>query len=102
MRRATVVCIAIALVLGLPLLGVLLSGQPISRYLEFPPHTSYVKHEPFSWPVFIVFVLLILGLVGPCVVRVVAFDSHRLPNTSARGGSIPKLLPRSLSVRLSS
>jgi len=42
MRRATVVCIAIALVLGLPLLGVLLSGQPISRYLEFPPHTSYV------------------------------------------------------------
>ena len=93
MRRATVVCIAIALVLGLPLLGVLLSGQPISRYLEFPPHTSYVKHEPFSWPVFIVFVLLILGLVGPCVVRVVAFDSHRLPNTSARGGSMHKLFP---------
>lgn len=93
MRRANVVCIAIALVLSLPLLGVLLSGQPIYRYLEFPPHTSYVEHEPFSWPVFIAFGLLILGLVGPFVVRVVAFDSHRSPDTSARGEPTHQLFP---------
>jgi hypothetical protein len=84
MRRANVVCLAIPLVLGLPLLGVFLSGQPISRYLEFPPHTSYVEHEPFSWPAFMALGLLILGIVGPLVVRVVAFDSHRLPETPAQ------------------
>ncbi|NJN70624.1 MAG: hypothetical protein HC801_10345, partial [Nitrospira sp.] len=59
MSRPGVICVLLALVLGLPLLGVLLAGEPVWRYLEFPPRTSYVQHDPFSWPVFIALALLI-------------------------------------------
>lgn len=36
----------------LPLVGVVWSGQPASKYLEFPPRTQYVQHAEFSWPAF--------------------------------------------------
>lgn len=76
MRRAKVVCIAIALVLGLPLLGVLFSGQPLSRYLEFPPRTIYVEHDPFSWPVFLVLTLVLIISVGTILFRVLISNYH--------------------------
>jgi len=57
------------MLLGLPLLGVILKGLPLFRYLEFPPQTRYVTHAPFSWPVFIGYLLLILAAVIPLVVR---------------------------------
>lgn len=65
-----VITIALVLVLGLPLLGVQLSGQPLSRYLEFPPRTAYVQHEPFSWPVFIGVALIILLAVAPILFQI--------------------------------
>jgi hypothetical protein len=40
------------MLLGLPLLGVILAGLPVQKYLEFPPHSQYVHHAPFSWIVF--------------------------------------------------
>ncbi|HYY30430.1 MAG TPA: hypothetical protein VE860_21005 [Chthoniobacterales bacterium] len=43
-----------ALLIGLPMLGATSTGHPISLYLEFPPHTRYVQHAPFSWSVFAV------------------------------------------------
>lgn len=43
----------LALLLGLPWVGILLAGLPVARYLEFPPHTLYITHAPFSWPVFV-------------------------------------------------
>ncbi|HPJ66795.1 MAG TPA: hypothetical protein PLQ82_00910 [Desulfobacteraceae bacterium] len=46
-----------AMLIGLPLAGVFLSGFPLSRYFEFPPKTVYVTHAPFSFPVFIVSLL---------------------------------------------
>jgi hypothetical protein len=58
------------LLLGLPLLGVGLAGHPIQQYLEFPPMTQYVKHAAFSWPVFVVSVLLTLAVILPFGVRV--------------------------------
>jgi len=64
MRRGHIACIAIALVLGLPLLGVFLSGTSVRPYLEFPPRTSYVEHEPFSWPVFLILTFLLIISVG--------------------------------------
>ena len=36
------------LLLGLPLAGVILSGQSIGPYIQFPRTTRYVPHEPFS------------------------------------------------------
>ena len=40
------------LLIGLPMLGATSTGHPLSLYLEFPPHTRYVQHAPFSWPAF--------------------------------------------------
>jgi len=47
------------LLLGLPLMGVWLAGYPVSEYLEFPPQTRYVRHQPFSWLAFILYAFLI-------------------------------------------
>ena len=52
---------------GAPLIGVVATGQPIARYLEFPPLTRYVQHEPFNGAVFVigaVFFMLVVLFVG--------------------------------------
>jgi hypothetical protein len=78
MSRATVICIFLVLVFGLPLLGVLWVGEPLNRYVEFPPRTRYVPHEPFSWPVFIILSVSIALVVGPVLLRVVKANLHQL------------------------
>ncbi|HET8580236.1 MAG TPA: hypothetical protein VFL31_04490, partial [Nitrospiraceae bacterium] len=60
-----------ALLVGLPLLGVMLAGKPLARYLEFPPVTRYVEHAPFSWPFFLGTAVFIVGVVAPLQIRVV-------------------------------
>jgi len=72
MSRSGVMCVFFALVLGLPLLGVLWAGEPLGRYLEFPPRTNYVQHEPFSWPVFLALALLTALVVRPILLRIVS------------------------------
>jgi hypothetical protein len=42
----------------LPLVGVMVKGEALAPYLEFPPLTIYVRHAPFSWPAFILLALL--------------------------------------------
>ncbi len=59
------------MLLGLPLLGIILAGYPISRYLEFPPETRYVSHAPFSWIAFTAFSLLILAVVLLLLIKVI-------------------------------
>jgi hypothetical protein len=87
MSRTGIIGIFVALVVGLPLLGVALSGQPISRYLEFPPRTSYVQHEPFSWPVFITMSVLIVLTVGLLLLRI-AGASRRWPSSLTQHSSL--------------
>lgn len=72
------------LLIGLPLVGVLVSGKPVADYLEFPPITRYVSHAPFSWPVFICLACLIL-----CVV--LSFDVHIFRNR--KNCAPPKRVP---------
>lgn len=70
--RVVLKVILLVLVLGgLPLLGIVMSGQPLEHYLDFPPRTGYVQHAPFSWTVFIALALLIGVSVAPFVVRMV-------------------------------
>ncbi len=57
------------MLLGLPLLGLWLAGIPIHVYLEFPPHTRYVRHASFSWPMFGFYSALIAGTTIPLMVR---------------------------------
>ena len=54
-----------AMLLGLPLTGILWTGQDIRPYLEFPPLTEYVIHAPFSWPVFIGLAVFLLAVLTP-------------------------------------
>ncbi len=84
MNRAGVICIFLALVLGLPLLGVLWAGQPLGRYLEFPPRTNYVQHESFSWPVFIALGTLIVLVVGPILLRIASTNLRPLSPLTQR------------------
>ncbi|WP_447984479.1 hypothetical protein [Nitrospira sp. Nam74] len=68
--------------LGLPLLGIVLSGQSLGPYLEFPPLTHHVQHASFSWPVFLGLALLIAVLIAPCVRPMVeAIMSSGAPHT---------------------
>jgi hypothetical protein len=80
---------ALALGAGLPLLGVWLAGKPVAAYLEFPPTTQVVAHEPFSWPVFIGLAVVIVGMLAPfvmCMRRAssLAAGSTADPNHAAR------------------
>lgn len=54
-----------AMLLGLPLLGVMAAGYPLGRYLEFPPQTRYVVHAPFSWSAFALIAASVLAVVLP-------------------------------------
>ncbi|HEU5406727.1 MAG TPA: hypothetical protein VFU48_03100 [Nitrospira sp.] len=97
MSRAGVICLFLALVLGLPILGVLSAGEPVGRYLEFPPGTHYVQHEPFSWPIFLALALLVVLVVGPILLRIASTNlrsssfltQHPALNTQHRPLSFP-------------
>jgi hypothetical protein len=69
MRRVAKVGLLVLLLVGLPLLGLVVIGQPLDRYLEFPPQTRYVQQPPFSWMVFSALALLIVVSVVPFTVR---------------------------------
>lgn len=55
----------ILFLLGLPLLGVWLTGVPLTPYLQFPPETLYVAHAGFAWPAFWLLVLFIYLVSWP-------------------------------------
>lgn len=61
----------------LPLVGVSLAGLDVRLYLEFPPTTRYVVHEPFSWPVFVGLAMLIAGATAVLVIRLPSFTPRR-------------------------
>lgn len=100
-RRWEIAFLALAAILSLPLVGVWMSGQPIRPYLEFPPQTRFVQHEPFSLPVFLVIATLIAATVGPLLVCVLGAGRHPITSTghdsklgtppvqSAKGGAMP-------------
>jgi hypothetical protein len=74
------VILLVLLLVGLPLLGIVIAGEPLDRYLEFPPRTRYVQHAPFSWTVFIPLALCIVVSVAPFVIRIVT--SRLTPDAS--------------------
>lgn len=57
------------MLLGLPLLGVVLSGSPVGIYLEFPPQTRHVHHAAFSWLAFVGCSLFVLAFTVPLVLQ---------------------------------
>ena len=77
--RWTIIAVVLAAVVVLPLLGVWLAGYALQPYLEFPPRTTYVTHEPFSRPVFIACALGIFGITVPFIVRLMPQGDHGSP-----------------------
>jgi hypothetical protein len=70
MTRILLGAFGLALLIGLPLLGIWLSGHPLSDYLAFPPKTLPVRHAPFSWPVAIGLSLAIVSALMPFLLRI--------------------------------
>lgn len=70
------IALVLAVLVLLPLIGVALAGLDVRAYLEFPPTTRYVVHEPFSWPVFIGLAILIVGTAASLAVRISPFVSR--------------------------
>jgi hypothetical protein len=58
------IILLLVLLLGLPLLGILATGQDVTQYSEFPPLTHYVSHASFSWFFFLSLVMLTLLVLG--------------------------------------
>lgn len=73
------------LVLGMPLIGAQLSGRPASLFVSFPPVTRPSEPEPFSWPVFTIYLFLAIGaifIVGAASRRTrLAPDEDQSPGT---------------------
>ncbi len=57
------------MLIGLPIIGIVCVGLPVSRYLEFPPETRYIAHAPFSWCAFVVFCIIPLAALIPLVLK---------------------------------
>ncbi len=87
MKPITRLTLLALLLIGLPLAGVWATGGNVTAYLEFPPRTQYVEHAPFSWPVFIVLAIVILGVVLPFLIRVGKAQSRSATRTTRR--SVP-------------
>ena len=69
--------------IGLPLLGFLMSGKALDPLFEFPPSTVTIIHAPFSWTVFGLFSLIELGLFAG--LRFLLFGgspSHATPSSA--------------------
>lgn len=88
MRLVVKVILLVLLLVGLPLLGIVIVGQPLDRYLEFPPRTRYVQHAPFSWTVFLLLALFIVTSVGPILFRVMTSSHQRSTISSQRSLSV--------------
>jgi hypothetical protein len=77
--------LGLTLLLGLPLIGVWVAGQPVSDYLAFPPKMLPVPHAPFSWPIAIGLALAIGSAIMPFLLRITRERSATVPNRPATG-----------------
>lgn len=77
--------IGAALVWAAPLAGLVLSGQSVAPYLEFPPRTRQVTQAPFSWPAFI---LLSIPLLAAAALYAIALSRGSRP---ASGSAVEEL-----------
>jgi hypothetical protein len=72
--RVTSVVIAIICLIGAPLAGIWIKGEPVPEYLYFPPKNLYltIDHAPFSWTAFFIILILIILVMAPFLKKVVS------------------------------
>lgn len=88
MKPWAVPCYAGMVLVGGPLVGVWLAGQPLSPYLEFPPRPVPASSPGFSWPIFILLLALVASAVAPFVYRLVS-----APRTVDRSNGLRRAVP---------
>ncbi len=60
---------SLVLLISLPAAGILYSGGPVGKYLEFPPLTRYVRHAGPCWSVFFGLASCLTVILAPFVGR---------------------------------
>ncbi|MDD5708727.1 MAG: hypothetical protein PHR35_22665 [Kiritimatiellae bacterium] len=75
---------AIVICLAMPALGLLLTGRPISAYLEFPPRTRHIVHAAFAWTAFAALGAVLLVPMALVVRRIVSQARNVQPRPSLR------------------
>ena len=68
-NRLTEWLVLAGMLLGLPAIGIVLTGEPLGPYLEFPPKTRFVQHAPFSWTAFIAYAVFVMTVAIPIGIR---------------------------------
>lgn len=87
---AVKICLILLVLVAAPILGVCLSGEEIGKYLEFPPQTQYVKHEPFSWSAFLLIAIAEVVFIGPLAfMLLLGRVKYRDPNQEAAVRGFP-------------
>ena len=79
----TLVGITALTLLGAPLAGVWLAGQPVADYLELPPRPAFLKAAAFSWTVFWLMAAFIAATVSPFVWRFMKTPAPRVERHGA-------------------
>ncbi len=67
----------VALLVCLPMSGIIISGKDPTPYLEFPPRTKHVEHADFSWVGFLLMGAFVLAVVGPLLIQGIRFYSYK-------------------------
>lgn len=90
-RKGTVlkVCVLTAMLTGLPLIGIVLAGKDVGKFLQFPPTTErYVDIPAFSWGVFLFHSVYVLAIIIPFIFRILSY--RQTPSSSILHSSFPR------------
>jgi len=78
-KKGILFTILFLMLLGLPLLGIILSRKPIGPYLQFPPRTFYIQHASFSWILFFCYGIFIFAVIMFLFIRTRKGPGNSLP-----------------------
>jgi len=84
-RPVAVFGIVAALVVGLPMAGMALTGNSLTFLGEFPPRTPRVEHAPFSWIACALYGAVVLAWVVPFLVQAIAGPDRGSASVRRRG-----------------
>jgi hypothetical protein len=76
------------ILLGAPLLGVWIAGQPLAGHLELPPRPPARPAAGFSWAAFILLALFTVAAVAPLIWRFLSVPAPASAQ-ARRGGAFP-------------
>ena len=83
-RALAALLAALAIAWLAPLAGLAAAGASLAPFLAFPPRTVQVTHAPFSWGMFVLLALPVLGAMALFVAALVRARPQRVAASGAR------------------